>query len=398
MNQPMGRNSIRTEPDPISAMQIFTGQCLSAASAPIIGRLIFPGDGTDSSGACLPVVSRLPADSRLEDPGTVGMIWIGDAPPAPDELTRISCPVLFLPQLPQSCRGRIALLDPACATLFVSPDLKTVNRYTSRLAVQPADGIRETFVLPNGKRLRLGIQLRSLFFAQEAEADGYLIDPDSFFLPHREPEDGCYELLCDIAERAPGLPLTVIADLNRYTGSHERFHAHVRGLFRGSVYGNFSMVLRGILTEEELRQCLREIHRIFCELEIEGREFNGYIPKGILIRAPLLLTEEIAFDGVDFLCFDLERLYGLMTGNAPSLPELQLKLGERVAATCVRHPGLRKTVLLGSLSPCPALCRMLLDCGITEWYLSSERMSTVQATLEQMLREEFSTPKKTEKK
>lgn len=398
MNQPTWNNPIRTDPDSGSAMRIFTGQCLSTSAPPIVGKLIFPGDSQSFSGACLPVISRLPADIFPEETGTVGMIWIGDCPPTPEELAKIPCPILSLPDLPQDCRGKIALLDPACATLFVSPDLKTVNRYTSRLAARSEDRIREAFLLPSGKRLRLGIFLRSLFFTEEPDADGYLIDPDSFFLPHKEPEDGCYELLCDIAEQAPGLPLTVIADCSRYSDSHERFHARIRGLFRGAVYGNFSMVLRGILTEEELRYRLNEIHRVFCELESEGREFNGYIPKGILIRAPLLLQEEIAFDGVDFLCFDLERLFSMMTDNAPPTPELQIKLGERVAATCNTHPGILKTVLLGSLSPSPTLCRMLLDCGITEWYLSSDRISTLQGTLEQMLQEELGTLKKNEKK
>ena len=366
----------------VPTMKIFTGGCSSSERTPVVGRLLFDkaADITPTN-ACLTVLEGHLTREQLENPGMVGVIWIGTEPP--QELFRLPCPVLTLPELPASCHGQIALLDPSCSSLFVSPDLRTVNRYT-RLSGTLRPSEEEPLLLPNGRRLRLSTILSDLADRTAVEADGYLADlPLLSRAEDTETEESVYERIRDIAEGRTGLPLTVSVPFDRAAPDNPIFRARIRGLFRGAVWGNFSLLLGGILTEADLRIALEVIHRLFCELESEGREFNGYIPKGILLDTPLLLTADQALDGIDLLCFDLCRLTALMTGgvrdNTSHLSHLSL-LREPLRSASLRFRHLRQTALTDHAAVTAELAAFLCECSIAELFLpSSSRYDAYRA-------------------
>ena len=55
--------------------------------------------------------------------------------------------------------------------------------------------------------------------------------------------------------------------------------------------------------------------RAFRELLEENHEFNGFIPKGILVDTPFALLSKIPTEGFDFLCYDVEKISVLMAGE-----------------------------------------------------------------------------------
>lgn len=124
-----------------------------------------------------------------------------------------------------------------------------------------------------------------------------------------EYEEYLYELYRDIAESAPGLDITVSTDADL------RLSSRLRALMRASVYGRFSLLFRGIISPKELQAALMEYSKAFCELEADGREFNGYISRGICVDTPSLLLQKPYCDGIDFCALDAERIFRLMTGG-----------------------------------------------------------------------------------
>lgn len=381
-----------TEHVPSSDMQVFTGQCTGGAGIPVIGRILFPDDTDRPSVARISVIDHTSAAWQTEERNTVGMIQIGDLPLECQERTSFSCPVLTLSQLPNHCKGKIALLDPKLATLFVSPDLKTVNHYTRRLARMPFADSQKQLWLPNGKRIRLGLYWQDLSASPLSEADGFIMDPYPLSPPSDESEERLYEWLRDIAEHSTGLPLCLILEAGRHAVKTENFSAQIRGLFRAAVYGNFSCLLRGLLTEDDIHQTMQQIHKIFCALESEGREFNGYIPKGIFIHSPLLLISELSFDGIDFLCFDANKLFSFMSDHAPDDPKLQRQVGQYITALSRRHSNLKKSILFRRSLPTPDFCQMMLSCGITEWYSSAVESKHLYAVLKNISEERSELP------
>ena len=111
-------------------------------------------------------------------------------------------------------------------------------------------------------------------------------------------EEELYEKLCKLAEEAPERKLLVLV----------RSEAEIKAAYRAAVYGKISLLFGEIFTEEEAERAKEKANRAFCELIEEKREFNGFIPKGILIDTPLALLSKISPQGFDFFCYDTEKI------------------------------------------------------------------------------------------
>ncbi len=142
--------------------------------------------------------------------------------------------------------------------------------------------------------------------------EGALIDPAAYTYLGAD-EDTLFELLRDLGEEHSSIPFTVLLRYHPADRDGAFLHTQARALFRAAVYGRFSLLLGGILSNADVRQAMNEIHSAFCLLELEGREFNGYISKGILIDTPLSLGITDT-DGIDFICLDVSNLSRLFTG------------------------------------------------------------------------------------
>ena len=146
------------------------------------------------------------------------------------------------------------------------------------------------------------------FFAEELTKKQYLSPA--------EVEESVFSLLRQLFEEKVELCLTVIfqADPDLISADHsERLKAITRGIFRAAVYGSVS-----IMYNANHNKAFGEfINKIFCELESDKREFNGYIKKGVLISAPSDILD-VNKRGIDFLCIDLDKMIPHLICNGKS--------------------------------------------------------------------------------
>ncbi len=282
-------------------MQTFTGICHASDLRPVAGRIVFRKEAALLSNGTRFVVVHSPIDHSIElEENLAGIICVGDCsfsdPPV------MSCPVFYVSAFPCDCEGKIALLEPARGILYVSPDIGVCNRLFPHLSLPFP-------ILPSGNRLRIGSVLSYDTPSSYPPAESLLLLPD---LTVSE-EDVLYERYRDLAENAFDIPITVMLSYSPKEMDEGRFLQQIRALFRGAVFGRFSLLIRGILTDTDWNVCREAFRKAENELTREMREHNGYIPKGILLDTPLLLNLDSLSD-VDFQCLELDRLWDLQTG------------------------------------------------------------------------------------
>ena len=297
-----------------NTMQTFVGICSHAPSnRPIIGRITFGHmPNIPREDAYLLVVDAPCAYSQEDMGNPVAIIEIGVTEENIEPVGASVCPILRLPRLPDSCQGKVALLDPRGGVLFVSPDIGVFNRFGTRLADPAPYPSLDPILLPNGFRVRLGTVLAHDDWFPPTEAESLFLLPD----PSAGEEDALYEHYRDLAESSPDRPLIALIPAPSTDNDLVFFHNRIRALFRAAIFGSFSLLFQGILTLGEWNSLLSELKKIRAELQREDREFNECLPKGILVDIPLLLQSDLYTD-IDFLCLDLDRLWDLSTGYAP---------------------------------------------------------------------------------
>ena len=318
--------------------------------SPVIGRLIFSENITSFSGkeALLAIVSENTDRETLEDARTVGIVRIAEPTSSP---LGIHCPYLTVSELPRCCDGRIALLDPEGQRLFVSPDIATVNRYLPRLR-RSTEEVLTSSVLKNGKRLTLAV------VPEMDETDwglNILLAP-----PLSEDEEELYLGILEIAEQDVSRSVTV--------GISGKFASAstLRAILRGAVWGELSLLICDLLTEEELTDFMRRYCRVYCELEGEKREFNGYIRRGISIATPHLLSIAHSLHGIDFFVYDLEQLLSLLCGNRTEPPEQVIyALLSTIGNITDTRTDLCHGVILGQRTISSTICRRLIGLGVS---------------------------------
>ncbi len=293
-----------------STMQTYTGVCRSPNSRPVAGRIVFAEEEPIfQKGSCLMVVRSLRDCIRLESNSLAGIIQVGAPEPPFQAIADLSCPHLILSDLPADAHGKIALLDPSHGALFVSPDIEVFNRLMHRLTPPSRSDVKPSLTLPNGKAIRLGTILSSESCFPSIETESALFSPPSAF----EEEDTLYERYRDFAESSIGTPLTVTVSCPRVQADRSILRRQLRALFRSAVFGNFSILIQGILAPGDQKIILNEILAATDELTWEKREFNSAIPMGVLLDSPLLLYENRTSEA-KFSCLDLDRLWDLTTG------------------------------------------------------------------------------------
>jgi len=126
-----------------------------------------------------------------------------------------------------------------------------------------------------------------------------------------EEETSLYETLRAFAEASPERELFALIRTER----EDCTETTVKAIFRAAVYGNISLLFGNIFNNSDLEEAKECANRAFRSLLEEGHEFNGFLPKGILLDTPLALLSEISEQGLDFFCLDEERLSSLFTGG-----------------------------------------------------------------------------------
>ena len=340
-------------------MRILFGSCpkRDGINSPVVGRLVPDSSIEDFNGneAILSVIYDLQSSVATNDIRTVGVVRVSED--CRDGVYELSCPSITLSELPKECEGKIALLDPTAQKLYVSPDIVTVNRYTPLLCASCGTDVRHPLFLPNGKRVSISVISEDVHQLQNG-ADGCFILPATL----QKSEDELFLLYRDIAEKAVGHPITVALSADEYLTTC------LRALMRGAVWGEISLSFCDILTEEELKVALDRFHKAFCELEAEGREFNGYLLRTMIIDTPYLLFSADSLFGIDGFVYDAERLAALLSGERQQLPfELFETLISHMLRLTDSRPQLRHTVILGERTLNSKFCQALLDCGISDY-------------------------------
>ncbi len=358
-------------------MKTLRGICLGIQALPVAGRVI----SLDDRGSAPPQTAYLAVCRHVlpqqADEAMTGIIWLGHALPPTEGLTSLSCPVLALSELEEGDLGQIAILDPKESKLLISPDLEALHHYTVQTATHSMETQLPSPICIHGKPLRLSAIVSTGSIVPKSDAEGWLMESPL------GSEESMYEHYCDMADRAAGIPIAAVIRLRDRENEESRLCAELRALFRSSVYGRFSLLFRGILTEHHLRYAMNTLHRVFCELESEGREFNGYLPKGIVLDAPLLLLDPPKLDAWDLLCIDQMRINRLLCADPQPVRdrELRKKLHDTLFRLTVRYPSLKKSLILGKEARDDLLFRALALWEIEELFLETEEISVLHRSL-----------------
>ncbi len=194
-------------------------------------------------------------------------------------------------------KGRVALLDTKNDVLIIDPQIDTLNSY------------------PLDESVQSRLEDERVFFAR-----GYLLkerDEKALLLDaHAVSERGeLFELLTELAESPYAPPVSIELPVPVNGRERESFCESVEAIFRAAIYGVFSVLLSGFNSEKDISVALACMHEVFCSLEENGREFNGYIKKGLVIDAPIWLMRPSPLKKPDLVCFDAEKLQNRLFGS-----------------------------------------------------------------------------------
>ena len=351
-------------------MRVFSGKCAKKVRQPIVGRLVFE-ESIDSFSGSEAFFAVLRGDREPDIPHDTRIVGVVRLSEDGGKKYELPCPVITLCALPEEYDGKIALLDTCAETLFVSPDIFTVNRYTALLASKnpPRRGL--PIILRNGKEIKIMEAVRSVSEISD-RGSGYLLDMPAYTFGTACKDEELYEIYRDAAELSVGRSVTIIADTDKCLSDR------LRAVMRGAVFGNISLCFRGILTEAELKDALDCFCKAFCELEIEGREFNGYIKRGLMIDTPYLLRIAPYLRGVDFFIYDTKRLIYLMSGERKKAPaEITAGLLGDICSVINLRGELCHSVVLGRATATSDFCQRLGDCEITDYFAPTDIIESV---------------------
>lgn len=240
------------------------GRIFSGAGERVTGRICIAGEqGAEGVNTAKILFFDGSTDPKeLIDSDTVGIIVANDG--CVDTVLKIGClaPVFVIgeeyTQLLPYISHRIAILDCPGQRLYVDPSIDVIKRYFGCLAA-----------LPPKKIPWLGINERS----KGSEGIVTCAEGD---------EETVYDGLCELADRFAGTRIVV------KIRSEERLLEQVRGVLRAAVWGRISLT-HDAKTPAFADRYMEISHTAYRSLEKEGREFNGFIPKGIWISTPMLL-------------------------------------------------------------------------------------------------------------
>lgn len=337
-----------------------SGRSLFVSGGAEAGKLCFVRSGDDAScGARILIISG-GEQLRSEDMrGVVGLVFLCESTDASQGVCEEIAHFLRLPAIALSEHqakplqsGRIAIIDSAKHKLYIDPDIETVKEYFKAEHSSKKTGVR--FCLHADPNL--------LFQNIPDIYDGIVLGiPSSAF----SNEQMIYEHFCDAADKFTGMRIVSVIS---FDSNENAFMSAVRGLYRASVWGRFSLLFTNIRSPEDASKCARLIRDAICQLIKEGRETNAAILKGAVIDTPLMLIENDIGRYFDFLCADFQRLRFFLSAS----PSANAGEEQTVRHICNVSAGTRHFALtnLGNISR-EALDRLLTIKTLDEIYVSN---------------------------
>ena len=274
-----------------------SGLIARGGSEAILGRVRFFDESyTEGSILCVRGEESVDRETLLLCPPIAVIVFCQDSSPRLSEICSLGVPCIVLNDEEADYRpikSKIALIDTERGILIVDPSIETLEFYSSAQKRKNAPFLDCTV----GKILTANTPKCS------DSAEAYLISAsrlaknDTF-----EAAVALWESLC---------PELLVLDISIPTcadGAERRFAEQVEDIFRAALYGSLAISLSGFNCESDLSVAMRLLHKSFCMLEAEGREFNGYLPRGITISSPLWLMRPSPVTNPDFIIFDLDIL------------------------------------------------------------------------------------------
>ena len=256
-------------------------------------------------------------ERELAHTDAVGIIAVSEG--CAELLLRVGCPFpIFVmgeqyKELLPYIFHRIAILDCHAGRLYVDPAIEVIKRYFGSLAA-----------LPSRRIPWLGINERGT----GSEGVVVCIEGD---------EERVYDRLCEVADRSAGV--RIVARIR----SRDKLLEQVRGVLRAAVWGRISLTC-DVKTPAFADTYMEISHTAYRTLEKEGREFNGFIPKGIWISTPVLLLSP-PNRYADFFVLDAKALMdGFLGGEEDDaaarrvmehMTDFALRTRERRISLCV---------------------------------------------------------------
>lgn len=275
----------------------YSGSTVFGNGEIVTGRICYANDvGTETVG-CASIVLWNGVERISEGVmrSAVGLV-------APSEYAWRACAIALPYSVPVMCvnaspdgtfdlRGSVAILDTVKQRLYVDPDVDRIS------ALLEKDKAREHTRIP-----RLAVIGES---GDIGGFDGAVTECGG------KDADGEYKRLCELADTNTGV--RIVAEV-RFDGGTADFCRHVTNVFRAGVWGRFSLLCKDVYTPTRRRECALAIHSVFRELDVSGREFNGFIPKGIVIDTPALLLDSDGARELDLYCIDVDSLINRFCG------------------------------------------------------------------------------------
>ncbi len=195
------------------------------------------------------------------------------------------------------CNGSVALLDTKENLLITSPSIETINSYS--FASNPCKTTQKEL-------FSYDISTHTI-----RELHGKRILIDAVGISSEE----LFDSLVNLAEASYAPPMCVMLNVPKSDAECEYFEESIESVFRAAVYGIISLMLKGYSSKSQMENASKCISRVFSSLQDEGREFNGYIKKGLLVDAPIYLLQALPLHTPDFVCYDIDMLLPSLFGR-----------------------------------------------------------------------------------
>ena len=298
------------------------GRVAVCGNSAVLGRVRFFDESyTEGSILCVRGREALDCEALLLCPPIAIVVICDEDTSFLGEICSIGVPCLTVEESALVCelfKNKVALVDTERGVLMLDPSIDTLEYYSRK-----KKGASLSLSCSVGRILSdVNVEKKSFegveYFITDISSLG---ERDAFESAVGAWEKFCPELLV--------LELSVPKDVE----SGERaFCEYVENIYRAALYGSFAISLSGFDTENELSVALRLLHKTFCILEAEGREFNAYLPRGITVSAPIWLMRASPVTNPDFLILDIDVLL-------PALFSLS------VESICLKEKALKKELL-----------------------------------------------------
>ena len=275
-----------------------SGRVAVGGSSAVLGRVkLFDESYTEGSILCVRGGERLDREALLLCPPIAIIVFCNECFDSLGEACSIGVPCLVLDGANmrcELCKNKVALIDTERGILTLDPSIDTIELYSSKRNSCSASldcAVGKIFTDTN-------IEKKSLAGIDLFLADASIIGNDDAF-----------EVAVGLGERfCPELLIFNLSVPKGNEGEERAFSELVESIYRAALYGSLAISLSCFDSEAELSRALRLLHKAFCILEAEGREFNAYLPRGITISSPLWLMRSSPVTNPDFIIFDLDTL------------------------------------------------------------------------------------------